>query len=857
MKTSQWIKDVKIVIGCEVPELFHVLAKIADREEDSGRGLFARKCQSKILECLETVKIFLGEIRRNAQDFTLHDIQHCINVIDFMGQMLVDVESLNPAEISFFIYAALLHDIGMVKLLDEDISLDDLREDHGERSARFIRERVLISNDGNPFSFGEHDFIYMKYLPPICASHMQEFSFVEKLPQSYEINGMEVDMSLCAILLRLADAMDLKHNRAPYQLYKFIVNRSISEEHWKKHMSISSCQINEKGHFRIDGDCSDELTHRCLYNHLDMIESEIEKVFRWKSGTYPRLRLSSHIIERNINPDGYKMWHHSFSMDILKITKLFMGEQLYGDKKLGLREIVQNSIDACIVRDEMNKKLGAKQDYIYKPEIYIIFDRENNQVIIRDNGTGMNDHIIQNYFLNIGSSYYSSNDFKKKNLKYSPSGYFGIGFLSCFMFSDDVYVRTSHWQEDVEYEFHFIKSDRFVTKTEKSKSFSGTEIKMNLSQFKSAFEYRRMFFEDISVEKNIVEFLYNTFWNLNIKQINNDVIMCSLRTDSFLDVVKDRIIDRFDYRIDLSKYLIDIEGFIYLNSNDIYKKMKCLSDISAKNPLDAMKNGEINISYKIGECFPFIKNFYAYDVKLNIINEVRKEDYNYFLKYIFFPTEDSKIDDNGRQEKEFELSDNELKKYFSSYSWNCLCLMEIVDDHDFKVSFKMKYNIDNITRQKGELYSKLCDYLGYYPSCFIDVIGVDDKMLNKIVYNTDFRMIEHSKFEGKYWLKQASIDFPRLVDLPLNFAFFSIEKIVMRISNSLIVPDTSRKYVINSSAYKLIGAISICIYLWIYDHIKTDKDAFISTQYLRQMILDDWEFYKDLLIPENKPSRIF
>lgn len=101
MKTNLWIKDVKTVIGCEVPELFHVLSKIADKEEDSDRGLFARKCQSKILECLEDVKIFLGEIRRNAQDFTLHDIQHCINVIDFMGQMLVGVDNLNPAEISF------------------------------------------------------------------------------------------------------------------------------------------------------------------------------------------------------------------------------------------------------------------------------------------------------------------------------------------------------------------------------------------------------------------------------------------------------------------------------------------------------------------------------------------------------------------------------------------------------------------------------------------------------------------------------------------------------------------------------------------------------------------------------------
>ncbi|MDE6639611.1 MAG: ATP-binding protein, partial [Acetatifactor sp.] len=523
MRINQWIQDVQRVIGCEAPELLCVLAKIA--KEDNSRGLFARKCQSKILECMEDVKLFLGEIRRSAQDFTLHDITHCINVIDFMGQSLTDINVLNPAEISFFIYSALLHDIGMVKLPDEDTSLENIREDHGNRSARFIRERVLVNNDGTPFSFGEYDYIYMEYLPSICASHMQEFSFVEKLPQSYILDGMEVDMSLCAILLRVADAMDLKHNRAPYLLYQFLINRSVSPDHWKKHMLISNCQVNERGVYRVDGICHDEAVHRCLYNHLDSVESEIEKVFKWKNGTHPRLRLSSHLVHRNVETDGYKMWHHSFEMDVLKITNLFMGEQLYGDRKLGLREIIQNSIDACLVREEINKSLDIKQDYAYEPEIYIIFDWENNQIILRDNGTGMNDYIIENFFLNIGASYYSSKDFKEKNLNYSPLGFFGIGFLATFMLSDDVYVRTSHWQEDVEYEFHFIKSDRFVTKTERQKTFSGTEIRLNLDQFIEVFDvHGTLNFTDISLIQAIGSFIDGNFWNLDIAHLQNNVM---------------------------------------------------------------------------------------------------------------------------------------------------------------------------------------------------------------------------------------------------------------------------------------------------------------------------------------------
>ncbi|MDE7254543.1 MAG: ATP-binding protein, partial [Acetatifactor sp.] len=714
MKANKWIQDVQKIIGCEVPELLYVLAKIAT--EDNSRGLFARKCESKILECMEDVKFFLGEVRRSAQDFTLHDITHCINVIDFMGQMLVDIKVLNPAEISFFIYSALLHDIGMVKLPDEDTALDDLREDHGNRTARFIRERVLVNNGGTPFSFGEYDYIYMEYLPSICASHMQEFSFVEKMNENLAINGMEVDISLCAILLRLADAMDLRSNRAPYQLYKFIINRLISEEHWKKHMKISDCKINKNGVYQVDGICHDEAAHRCLYNHLDMIELEIEKVFKWKNGPHPRLKLRSHIVERNIKTNSYKMWHHSFSMDVLKITNLFMGEQLYGDKRLGLREIVQNSIDACIVRDEMNKKLGAKQDYTYKPEIYIIFDRENNQVIIRDNGTGMNDYIIQNYFLNIGSSYYSSNDFKKKNLKYSPSGYFGIGFLSAFMLSDDVYVRTAQWQDEVEYEFHFIKNDRFVTKTEKPKTFSGTEIRLNLDQFLEVFiehdTLNNIFINtDVLLIRTMVQFIQNNFWNMKCEHFSKNAMLFSIKTKTFFEFAKENCNSKNRYYIDFSNYLIGIEGVICLKGNELLYRMKNLNNIIEPNLLSAIKKGDIFFSNNIREIFPFVKQFYQYDTSLGTINEFRENDYIgkhfKFVQFFFFPTEECKIRFDKRKRRESVLQDSKIEDYFSMYSWNCLCCTKyfIFDTLFFDIDFKISYNKKHFNSQENRIYN--------------------------------------------------------------------------------------------------------------------------------------------------------
>ncbi len=66
-----------------------------------------------------------------------------------------------------------------------------------------------------------------------------------------------------------------------------------------------------------------------------------------------------------------------------------MGEKIYGNKTYGLREVIQNSIDACKVCAEL--KLESKQvwDEEYKPLISIVMNEAENKVIIKDNGIGM------------------------------------------------------------------------------------------------------------------------------------------------------------------------------------------------------------------------------------------------------------------------------------------------------------------------------------------------------------------------------------------------------------------------------------------------------------------------------------
>ena len=121
-----------------------------------------------------------------------------------------------------------------------------------------------------------------------------------------------------------------------------------------------------------------------------------------------------------------------------------MGTKLYGDPEVALRELLQNSIDACLLRQAQEKKWGTP----YHPEIFVKYYSENGAMIleVEDNGTGMDQYIIDNYYSKVGTSFYKSTDFytlkSETKADFTPTSRFGIGILSCFMVADTMIVDT-------------------------------------------------------------------------------------------------------------------------------------------------------------------------------------------------------------------------------------------------------------------------------------------------------------------------------------------------------------------------------------------------------------------------------
>jgi hypothetical protein len=159
------------------------------------------------------------------------------------------------------------------------------------------------------------------------------------------------------------------------------------------------------------------------------------------------LRVDRSKIETKKNIDGKPQFLYretQFNLNKRQVIDLLMGTKLYGNPEVALRELLQNSIDACLLR----KALEKSWENDYAPEILVKYSIENGEDILEvvDNGIGMNQYIIDNYYSRVGSSFYKSADFyslkAESNADFVPTSRFGIGILSCFMVADSLIVDT-------------------------------------------------------------------------------------------------------------------------------------------------------------------------------------------------------------------------------------------------------------------------------------------------------------------------------------------------------------------------------------------------------------------------------
>jgi hypothetical protein len=132
-------------------------------------------------------------------------------------------------------------------------------------------------------------------------------------------------------------------------------------------------------------------------------------------------------------------------LDVARLVRQLGGEELYGnDMTVPLRELMQNGADAVRAR-----RICEGLDDTYGTLIVRLGTSEEEDwwVEVEDDGLGMSLEVMQRFLLNFGTSYWTSPslpyDFPKlTRAGFVPTGRFGIGFFSVFMWGEHVKVTT-------------------------------------------------------------------------------------------------------------------------------------------------------------------------------------------------------------------------------------------------------------------------------------------------------------------------------------------------------------------------------------------------------------------------------
>jgi molecular chaperone HtpG len=335
------------------------------------------------------------------------------------------------------------------------------------------RYRDLISRlraaSGRADLFHIRGVSFEEPLIDICCSHNLDPGslaevrglYEERYPRDLTLGGEKANIQFCAALLRLADVLDFDRERTPRILFeslgissRIVPGAEVSIQEWQKHMSVHTLEIDHE-EIVVSADSHHPVVEKAVRDFCGVIEREIRDTLAVLRRN-PSEIAATYLIElpisvrARIRSFGYVFKDMSLELNQAAISSLLMGERLYSHPAVALRELIQNSIDACGARLRLE---GSPQ---YCPQIEVSMDTDEtgrHWIRVTDNGVGMDEHVLAEYFLKLGNSYYESPEFRRllphaaeAKAAFTPISRFGVGLMSIFMIADVLQVDTKRFR---------------------------------------------------------------------------------------------------------------------------------------------------------------------------------------------------------------------------------------------------------------------------------------------------------------------------------------------------------------------------------------------------------------------------
>ncbi|MFI2203920.1 hypothetical protein ACH47Z_24690 [Streptomyces sp. NPDC020192] len=217
----------------------------------------------------------------------------------------------------------------------------------------------------------------------------------------------------------------------------------LEEAHWKKvGDTLSLC-----------ADCDHPAVVAALTEHTGRVDALLREAHRSTVQELAALPAYAHA-------DGVREVDHSgaprqtgevirFRLDEERVQELLMGENLYRDRSLAIRELYQNALDACRYRRAIERKRNSGNPFQGEITFWQGVEGQRHFLECEDNGIGMDETVLAEVFSRAGVRFSEHARFREEPLlsgdgriKARANSRFGIGVLSYFMLADEIEVTT-------------------------------------------------------------------------------------------------------------------------------------------------------------------------------------------------------------------------------------------------------------------------------------------------------------------------------------------------------------------------------------------------------------------------------
>ncbi|MDT0353631.1 wHTH domain-containing protein [Pseudonocardia charpentierae] len=275
---------------------------------------------------------------------------------------------------------------------------------------------------------------------------------------------------LIALLLVVAEEFTMNATALPGVLVEHVGLTGGVEAAEVVH-TVRTARWTARGRTRVlEAECSHQAVQLALTEHAAGIAEVLRRIDAFAEGdkTLEALRdLPTHVAADRLRPllDGqghprYEGIGFRFRLDDDRVQELLMGEQLYGDPALAIRELYQNALDACRYRRARTQYLERRGHVTRAWRGRIEFEQGVDDsgrawLECRDNGIGMGDRELNSVFAHAGMRFGDLPEFleekaawTREGIEFYPNSRFGVGVLSYFMLGDVIEVSTSRFGRD-------------------------------------------------------------------------------------------------------------------------------------------------------------------------------------------------------------------------------------------------------------------------------------------------------------------------------------------------------------------------------------------------------------------------